>query len=133
VIALHDVVGAPERAFDSCVYPTVDTLTIMSQLPSVRDTGLRLDGARLRRELYIRGCTAATIARLATLSPNTLTRCLAGDAIRQQTLRELVKALATMPVLDVDLVVSPETTKTPSVELDVLNGENGVAATTRRL
>jgi hypothetical protein len=25
------------------------------------------------------------------------------------------------------------TTKTPSVELDVLNGENGVAATTRRL
>jgi transcriptional regulator with XRE-family HTH domain len=105
----------------------------MSQLPSVRDTGLRLDGARLRRELYIRGCTAATIARLATLSPNTLTRCLAGDAIRQQTLRELVKALATMPVLDVDLVVSPETTKTPSVELDVLNGENGVAATTRRL
>jgi hypothetical protein len=107
----------------------------MSQVqPSIRDTGLRLDGARLRRELYIRGCTAATIARLATLSPNTLTRCLAGDAIRQQTLRELVRALATMPVLDVahELVVSPETTKTPSVELDVLNGENGVAATTRR-
>jgi hypothetical protein len=31
------------------------------------------------------------------------------------------------------LAMTPTTTKTPSVELDVLNGENGVAATTRRL
>ncbi len=80
----------------------------MSQVPSIRDTGLRLDGARLRRELYIRGCTAATIARLAKVSPNTMTRAMAGDPIRQHTLREVVRALVAMPVLDVahDLVVS---------------------------
>jgi hypothetical protein len=80
----------------------------MSQVPGIRDTGLRLDGARLRRALYIRGVTADTVARAAKVSPNTMTRAMAGDPIRQRTLREVVRALVAMPVLDVahDLVVS---------------------------
>jgi hypothetical protein len=71
----------------------------MSQVPGIRDTGLRLDGARLRRELYIRCCTAAAIARLAKVSPNTMTRAMAGEPIRQQTLREVVRALVSIPPL----------------------------------
>lgn len=80
----------------------------MSQVPSIRDTGLRLDGARLRRELYIRGVTAGAVARAAKVSPNTMTRAMAGDPIRQRTLREVVGALIAMPVLlgASDLVVS---------------------------
>jgi hypothetical protein len=101
----------------------------MSQVHTIRDTGLRLDGARLRRDLYIRGCTAATIARLAKVSPNTLTRCLAGDAIRQCTLREVVRALVSMPVLDVDLVVS-ETRNAAADGATALEGGSSSAPTT---
>ena len=106
------------------------TVPVMSQVPGSRDTGLRLDGARLRRELYIRGCTAATIARAARVSPNTMTRAMAGDPIRQQTLREVVRALVAMPVLDVaqDLVVS-ETRNAAADGATALDGGSSSAST----
>jgi predicted transcriptional regulator len=93
----------------------------------------RLDGARFRHELRVRGVTAGAVAKVARVSPNTLTRCIAGAPIRESTLREVIRALMSLPVMRGSELVAPETTKTPSVELDVLNGENGVAATTRRL
>jgi hypothetical protein len=64
-----------------------------------RDTGLRLDGGRLRHEFRVRGLTAGRVADLANMSPNTLTRALAGDPISERTLRSIVRVLADLPML----------------------------------
>lgn len=71
----------------------------MSTPLTTRVTGLRLDGARFQRELYVRGVTAGTVARVARVSPNTITRCLSGAPISERTLRDIVGALHSLPVL----------------------------------
>jgi hypothetical protein len=79
--------------------PQPSSIQVTSGEPQPRDAGLRLDGARFRRELRVRGVTAGTVARVARVSPNTLTRCLNGAPISERTLREIVRALTSMPVL----------------------------------
>ncbi len=91
-----------------------------------RDAGLRLDAARFRRELYLRGVTACGFASFAKLSPNTLTRCLNGAPISEHTLRAIVRALSATPKLrGVDELLAPEVTKTSSGKLDALDDDGG--------
>ena len=82
-----------------------------------RDGGLRLEGARLRHELRVRGLTASRVADLANMSPNTLTRALAGDPITERTLRSIVRVLTEFPMLPgaTDLVASAPTAHPGSV------------------
>ena len=71
---------------------------------------LRLDGGRFRRELAIRAVTARDVSRVSGVAPNTLTRCLHGAPISVGTLRAVVKALQSMPVLQgVDELIATET------------------------
>lgn len=92
-------------------------------------TSLHLDGARLRRELHLRGVTASVVAKAARVSPNTLTRCLAGDAISHRTLRSVIQALHGMPVpVLADELVAPLTPKTPSYKLDALDDGGSTSA-----
>jgi len=72
---------------------------VVSVASQQRDVGVRLDGNRFRRELHLRGVTAGDIAQLAGVSPNTLSRCLAGEPITIGTLRNIVRTLASLPVL----------------------------------
>jgi hypothetical protein len=81
------------------VEPQPATTKVTSGEPQQRDAGLRLDPARFRRELRIRGATAGAVARAAHVSPNTLTRCRNGSPISERTLREVVRVLVAMPVL----------------------------------
>lgn len=60
---------------------------------------LRLDGGRFRHELQLRGITAGAVARVAKVSPNTLTRCLHGAPITIGTLNKIVRALQSLPML----------------------------------
>jgi hypothetical protein len=73
----------------------------------------RLDGSRFRHELRIRAVTAGAVAKVAKVSPNTVTRCLSGAPIRESTLREVITALMAMPVMRGSELVAPELTKTP--------------------
>jgi hypothetical protein len=72
----------------------------MSQSPTIRDTGLRLDGPRFRHELRLRGVTAGTVAKLAHISPNTVSRCATGGKISARTLRTIVLTLTSLPVMN---------------------------------
>jgi hypothetical protein len=74
-------------------------IDVMSEGSRQSDAGLRLDGVRLRRELRLRGATAGRVAELAEVSPNTLTRAMAGEPITVSSLRAIVRALASLPVL----------------------------------
>jgi hypothetical protein len=38
-------------------------------------------------------------AKVAHVSPNTITRCIAGEPIRESTLREVIRALMSLPVM----------------------------------
>ena len=81
---------------------------MLTQPAITRDAVLRLDAARFRRELHIRGVTAGTVARAAGVTPNTLSRCLAGAPITVGTLRAVAMALDTLPVLQgVDELLAP--------------------------
>jgi transcriptional regulator with XRE-family HTH domain len=71
----------------------------LTQPPITHDAVLRVDAARFRRELYIRGITAGTVARVAGVAPNTISRILAGAPITVATLRAVAKALDSLPVL----------------------------------
>lgn len=110
----------------------------MEQQPSTtllaserRDAGLRLDPARFRRELRIRGATAGAVARAARVSPNTLTRCRNGAPISERTLREIVRVLVAMPVLHGagELLADAETRNAPVPTRTRAFAEDGVAAT----
>jgi hypothetical protein len=98
-----------------------------------RDAGLRLDPARFRRELRIRGATAGAVARAAHVSPNTLTRCRNGAPISERTLREIVRVLVAMPVLhgagelltDSDSGTIVDTLKTPRPSRATASEEDG--------
>jgi predicted transcriptional regulator len=72
----------------------------------------RLDGARFRHELRIRAVTAGAVAKVARVSPNTVTRCLSGAPIRESTLREVIRALMSMPVMRGSELVAVETSTT---------------------
>ena len=80
-----------------------------------RDAGLRLDGARLRRQLRLRGVTAGEVARLSGVSANTLTRCLAGAPISERTLRLVAGVLMDLPMLPGALVADE-----PAPESEIL-------------
>jgi transcriptional regulator with XRE-family HTH domain len=88
----------------------------LTQPPITQDAVLRLDAARFRRELYIRGITAGTVARVAGVAPNTVSRILAGAPISIGTLRAIAKALDSLPVLHgVDELLAVETTRNAAV------------------
>jgi hypothetical protein len=88
----------------------------LTQPPTTQDAVLCLDAARFRRELYIRGVTAGTVARVAGVAPNTLSRCLAGAPITVGTLRAVAKALDSLPVLHgVDELLAVEMTRNAAV------------------
>jgi hypothetical protein len=97
---------------------------------SNRDAGLRLDGARFRRELRVRGVTAGTVARVARVSPNTLTRCLSGAPISERTLREIVRALTSMPVLQgASELLAPETATAAAPSIVAAAASHGRSST----
>ncbi len=74
------------------------------------DASLRLDAARFRRALRIRGISAGTVATVAGIAPNTVTRCVNGAPISIGTLRAIARALSTLPVLEgVDELIATET------------------------
>jgi transcriptional regulator with XRE-family HTH domain len=81
-----------------------------SQPLITQDASLRLDAARFRRELAIRGISAGTVARVAGVAPNTITRCANGAPISIGTLRAIARALQSLPVLQgVDQLLAVET------------------------
>jgi transcriptional regulator with XRE-family HTH domain len=71
----------------------------LTQSLSTPDAGVRLDAGRFRRELALRGVTAGTVAHVAGVAPNTISRILAGLPISIATLRAVAHALHEMPVL----------------------------------
>jgi len=72
----------------------------LTQPLTAPDAGLRLDATRFRRELARRGISAGTVAKAAGIAPNTVSRCLTGQAISIHTLRSIAKALHSLPVLE---------------------------------
>ena len=82
----------------------------MTQPPTAQDAVLRVDTARFRRALYVRGVTAGEVARAADVAPNTISRILAGAPITVATLRAVVRALASLPLLPgVDELIGSDT------------------------
>lgn len=71
----------------------------VTQPLTVPDAGVRLDAGRFRRELALRGVTAGTVAHVAGVAPNTISRILAGQPISIATLRAVARALHETPVL----------------------------------
>jgi len=69
-----------------------------------------LDIGQLRYEMAIRGLDGRTLARVAGVSKNTVTRARHGQPINSETLRRIVAALLTFPPLRMaeDLVARPE-------------------------
>jgi transcriptional regulator with XRE-family HTH domain len=98
----------------------------LTQPPITQGAVLRLDAARFRRELYIRGITAGTVARVAGVAPNTVSRILAGAPISIGTLRAIAKALDSLPVLHgVDELLAVETTRNAAVPTTAAFEEDG--------
>jgi transcriptional regulator with XRE-family HTH domain len=62
-------------------------------------SGVSLDAAQLRRQLAIRGLCASDLARLAGLSPPTVSQALHGKALSPRTVAALVKALSAVAPL----------------------------------
>jgi transcriptional regulator with XRE-family HTH domain len=71
----------------------------LTQPLTTPDAGVRLDTGRFRRELALRGVTAGTVAHVAGVAPNTISRILAGQPISIATLRAVARALHETPVL----------------------------------
>jgi hypothetical protein len=95
-------------------YPFYSSLTIWvvttSQPLCTPDASVRLDAARFRREMHVRGVSAGTVARVAGIAPNTVTRCANGAPISIGTLRAIARALQSLPVLQgVDELLAVET------------------------
>jgi transcriptional regulator with XRE-family HTH domain len=72
---------------------------VLTQALTTPDAGVRLDAGRFRRELALRGITAGTLAHVAGVAPNTISRILAGQPISIATLRAVARALHETPVL----------------------------------
>lgn len=72
---------------------------MVTQPVLTQGAGLRLDADRFRRELALRGITSGTVAEVAGVAPNTISRILAGQPISVATLRQVAKALHSLPVL----------------------------------
>jgi transcriptional regulator with XRE-family HTH domain len=62
-------------------------------------SGVALDAAALRHQLAIRGLCGADLARLARLSPPTVSQALHGRALSPRTVAALVKALGAVDPL----------------------------------
>jgi transcriptional regulator with XRE-family HTH domain len=69
-----------------------------------------LDPLQLRYEMAIRGVDGQTLARVAGISKNTVTRALHGQPVNPGTLRRVTAALLTFPPLRMaeELVAKPE-------------------------
>ena len=66
-----------------------------------RSQGVQIDPDRLARELAVRGLTARDLARVAGVPEHTLSQARHGHRrLRPQTLRKLVDALVSIPLID---------------------------------
>ena len=72
---------------------------VLTQPLTTPEAGVRLDVGRFRRELALRGVTAGTVAHVAGVAPNTISRILAGQPISIATLRAVARALHETPLL----------------------------------
>jgi hypothetical protein len=61
--------------------------------------GVSLDAAQLRHQLAVRGLCAVDLAELARLSPPTVSQALRGRPVSPRSVRALVTALDSVPVL----------------------------------
>lgn len=72
-------------------------------------TAARINQLRLRREMTSRGWNACDLARLAGLSPATLTAAMKGTPVSPRTVRKLAIAIARTPAIPqaLDLLEEP--------------------------
>lgn len=71
--------------------------------------GISPNGAALRRQMQLRGLTAAELAGLAELSPATVSNALAGRGLHPHTYRALAEALTKAPIVPgVELLAGAE-------------------------
>lgn len=69
-------------------------------------TGYRVDGSRLDFELARRGLRPVDLARLAGLTPLTISKARHGEPIKPRTLRAIGEALTRVPVIEnADLIL----------------------------
>lgn len=69
---------------------------------------------RLHYEMARRGITAADLAGRADIAPHTISSMMCGNRVRAATLRKLVRALVSFPVLDgADLILEPPDGREP--------------------
>lgn len=61
--------------------------------------GIRIGPDRLRREMACRGLYCADLARLADLSPATVSAAMQGRPVSPRTLRRVAVALSRVPVV----------------------------------
>lgn len=61
--------------------------------------GIRIDADRLRRELACRGLYCVDLARLADVSPATVSTAMQGRPVSPRTLRRIAAALLQVPVV----------------------------------
>lgn len=61
--------------------------------------GIRIDPDRLRREMACRGLYCADLARMAGLSPTTVSAAVQGRPVSPRTLRQIAAALSRVPVV----------------------------------
>jgi len=69
---------------------------------------MKFDGQRLRRELDLRGLTAAAFAILAGLSAPTMTAALNGRAISPRSVLKIASALKVPTIIDPALLASED-------------------------
>jgi transcriptional regulator with XRE-family HTH domain len=62
-------------------------------------SGVCLEPAQIRHQLAVRGLCASDLAKLAGVSPPTVSQALRGRAVSPRTVRALVLALASVPEL----------------------------------
>jgi transcriptional regulator with XRE-family HTH domain len=67
--------------------------------PHARPYGVRVEGSALRRELDIRGVTAADVARRAKVAASTVSQALNGRRIHPRKLQAIAAALAAIQPL----------------------------------
>jgi lambda repressor-like predicted transcriptional regulator len=70
-----------------------------TELRDRTETTITLNGHKVLAALGARGLSAAAFAELAHVSPNTMTRVLAGQPISTKSARKIAEALAKAPVV----------------------------------
>jgi transcriptional regulator with XRE-family HTH domain len=102
---------------------------VLTQALTTPDAGVRLDAGRFRRELALRALTAGTIAHVAGVAPNTISRILAGQPISIATLRAVARALHETPVLPGMAELLAAETRNAAVRTTAAFEENGDSGT----